>query len=658
MAQRIKTVEYALNPRLTNLATNTTLGTATRYDTPSLTLTLPENTSRTFHCVKLMITWRDAFTVATSVTGWRIGIKLGAVAFSDTDYTTAVANTSDHECSFMTHDVTSYFTTNFGSGTSQTCQVGFAMSSAAASNVNNITIKLVITYEYDDAGLTSEVKTVRIPIQSHHTTLTAAQQEFGTTGGTTNAPANQIPQLTGVGGFLPEGSVTVQRAWIEWWANDAGAATTDFALIYQIDNVTEVTHVTLEQGLNNGCFFHTHSVYDTATHVTSAAHALKARSATTGRFTNIGAVLHVTYTYNPTTTTTVCNSVMFAIGGDEIPPGFINGTTSADQDRISVNLWVPEPATVTLKQSGVLMFVTSAGGGTLTVGGGSQTDRPYTLAALVNSGGYALVHRCDHSSGWTLARGLNENVFDMFFGTAAAAVLNGGFAILNYHSGVAGTGINTHNKTVCWGISDPVTAGTTATNREIATSGQHTPVIPETNYWINRLGYDCFVRQAAATFTINILAEKQGGEHNGDGWYPIGINTYNNDGELSTCRYVFPGLSAFNRSAFDTGGMDVETSRKYRMQHISAGWGWISSMWMTYHSVTFSLTGSVTSSPGGTVTLVAHNKTRSTVVGSTSRLGNGSYTIKVYDNVDTYYVEARESGTAIGRSDDGTPTPD
>jgi hypothetical protein len=158
MTIRQKTVEFPFVTNTASLATNTTLGTATRHDFAAITVYLPEATSRTFRSVVVQVTIRDVFTTITDVTAWRIGIKLGAVAFSDTDVTQTLTNAGDH-ASFTFHlDVTSYFTSNFGSGASQTSQVGVAFATAAASNVTNITAKLIVTYDYDDSGQDTRVK--------------------------------------------------------------------------------------------------------------------------------------------------------------------------------------------------------------------------------------------------------------------------------------------------------------------------------------------------------------------------------------------------------------------------------------------------------------------------------------------------------------------
>ena len=80
-------------------------------------------------------------------------------------------------------------------------------------------------------------------------------------------------------------------------------------------------------------------------------------------------------------------------------------------------------------------------------------------------------------------------------------------------------------------------------------------------------------------------------------------------------------------------------------------------MILSYHSISYTISGTVSGSSGGTVTIVAHSKLLEEKVGETSRVGNGTYSIIWYDNTSgDIVVEARESATLVGRSDDGAPT--
>src|ERR1044071_8178186 len=147
-ANRRKTIEYAFATRITPLATNTTLATAARHDTPSLTLFIPEITSRAFLSVRLVASYRTEYAATNGISGWRMGIKLGAAAPGDTDRSFTAGNTAKRNVfDVVDLDGTSYFNANFGAGGSQSCVASLAVSTTAAANINAITLKLVVTYE-------------------------------------------------------------------------------------------------------------------------------------------------------------------------------------------------------------------------------------------------------------------------------------------------------------------------------------------------------------------------------------------------------------------------------------------------------------------------------------------------------------------------------
>lgn len=659
MATRCKTVEYVFDTSLSNLATNTALATATRLDFSAITLTIPENTSRVFKSVHVVCTWNDANTAAYNVAGIRMGIKLGAADFADTDFEpTAISNSGDHEYWEHWLDVTSYFEANFGAGTSQTAQVGLAVATGTASNIGaNITAKLVITYQFSDVSQTTRVKTVRIPIQSHHTTLTNSAQEFGTTGGTTNAPANQIPALDT---FLPENTVSIKQAWIEWTANNASAATTDIAPIYKIDAQDDVTRGTIEAALSTGSLFHDVWLLDTTTPAnanyidTSTAHAVKAYCATTARFQCFGGILHVTYTYNADDTETVLNSLVLPMPDDDVESNWVQATDGSMQNVLWFEPWIEEPGSVTIKQSGVQVRCMAAGGSVLDLAAGSQTARPYTLGALVNAGGFVVTHRVDHSSGWTLARGKNSVLFKMFTTAAANTVVYGGMLYLNYTSSKSTVDVDAHSHSTSWYLADMQTSGAVETVRTITTAAQRTPDIPETNYFLVSVGYEVSFKSSASNI-VTVLAEILAGEYQGDGWMDVLKRYAVTDGELSMFRLQGRALSMWNRTNFQTGAMDLEATRQYRVC-ASTGTHCMLRMWVTYHGITFNKTGAV-SGYGGAGTGIAvglYDTTDNLQLCVVSTTAGGGYSVDWFDDTRTYYVVVREDDTHVGRSGNWT----
>lgn len=653
-----KTVEFVFETHTGSLVTNTTLGTATRKDFPTIGLYAPETTSRAFKSVMIEINWRDAYTTVYNVSGWRIGIKLGATAVNDADFSpTAIGNTGDHEQGVVIRDVTPYFQANFGSSASQTCQVSFAMATATAANVEGITAKIIMTYEYDSTSGSVVVKTVRIPIQSHHTLLTTAMVEIGTTGGTTNAPANQIPALDT---FLPETGKNYKQMWFEMWSNDASSATTSCKPDYQIDSGASASRISANQALNTGCYYYDiwqtyyydgvnapQTVYSIPT---NAVHAFKVSCSPTSRFDTYGGLYCVTYECDRSASI-VMNSVILPV---DTNPGYVQGTSASNANYMQRTIWISEPSPVAIAQSGILVYEQSPGGATLNLAAGGQTARPYTLTALVNSGGHATMHRVDHSSGWTLARGKNDLQLRTYTSALAAVNSLAGFVYLNYTSGSARGGEKAHNHTTIWFLGGILATGATATTYEIvASSGcpTRTPNITQADYFLNGVGYELSSRNPAATNGISVFAEKLAGEFNGDGWKLLDSWPSTNDGELASYNYVAPALDNFNQDSRHAGQMNIESNRNYRIGYTTAAMPWLR-MFLTYHCNTFTVSGSF-SSPSGTgagvmVDIIRANDDAWS--GSVVSTASGSYVATVFDDVYGYYASASQDSTHIGRS--------
>jgi hypothetical protein len=646
MTLRANTVEYAF-------ATHTTaLALATRQDLAAITVDIAENTSRTFRSAYVEVHARGNETSATSLTSWLIGVKIDAVAFSDATVTSTITNTGDQQSFVFTRDVTSYFSTNF-TGTSHTVQVGVQFGAVPTIN---IAAKLVITYEYDDAAQTTRTKTVRIPIESGTTTLTNSLAEVGT---------NQIPQLTGAGSpFLPESTISVKDLFFEVMANEGHASgTTDDQLGLQIDAEAETLFGALEQSLDSSpwmCVFWKRTDLDT-----TAAHAFKARGTTTGRFPQLCAVMVVTYTYDHSASTTLLNSLMFALTTEG---GSIGGTTSGNQSKSRAHLQVQEPTTIALKQSAVLLSFNAINVAItgLNVAVNGQTHRAYTpLTALGSPAGqHTLMHRFDSGgaagSGLTIARGENTIDFAIYRTSAAAGAVGGGataVAYLNYTSGKASGGAGAHNHTTLWLISPTAPVG----NSTVYDTATFAPVVPESSYWTNTM---CLALKMmhAGRGQVTIAGEQQTGEDEEDGWHEFKSYALHSANEMGV---YTPWIHAptFDRHPgdLDTDRLAVETSRLYRISTFldpggtHGGWASLGLM-MTYHSIGISAMRAITGYAGdgsGIVVTIHHADTGEAFCQATSAVGGG-YTFTAYDDTTQFYAVAQEDGTHVGRSADFT----
>lgn len=638
MALRTKTVEYAF-------ATDTaTLAAATRRDLAAITLYIPETSSRTFRSVIVEVHVRGDETVAASMTSWLIGIKLGAAAFNDVTTTLTLTNTGDQQSHVFQRDVTSYFTSNFGAGGSQTCQVGLQFGALATANH---TVKLYITYEYDDTSATTRVKTVRIPLESNTAQLTATLANIGTT---------QIPLLDT---FLPEASKVYRRIWMEFFFNDGGNATTDFSLGVALTGGTTIGETAVyrsEQALNSAVYGKAH--WDLGALVTSATANLQARSnATASRFSLLGCVLHVTYEYDHSSSTQIINSLVLPAADETGWPG---NTAAGDRSRFERTVWIEEPGTITLAQSGLLCFINDPGTVTLNVLVGSQTARAYVMTAgSVQSGPYAFTHRIDSGSGGgafgTLARGRNVFNIDRYSTVASAGSNFSALLFLNYTSDKHTSGDGVHAHSTCWDIFDPANALTT--QRSVA-SPTALFNIPETSYYVTGLAFEVLgTMVGAAGSGIVLQAERGASEGPGAGWVDFATALIRSDAELGVQRSIGAARDEWQRwpGDPDTSRMALETTRQYRLctaTTMTMG----CRAWLTYHAITFTVSGNITGSSGGTVNIEIFRTSSGEKIGSTSRVGNGAWTFTWYDNTENVFATARESASLLGRSDDGLAT--
>jgi hypothetical protein len=660
MAQRTKTVEYVWQTG-TDLRTTVTALAGTNFYTPAaITAHLSEtDATRTIRSAELIVTARDAeTTTARRFDGVRIGIQVDAVAWSDLDLTgTGITGTGDPYTVTYVRDVTAYLVTNF-TGANHSIGARAEFETDVASNVNNITMRLRITYEYNDTSALF-TKTVRIPLEgiTGFLTTTANANLRG------SAAAGQIPALDT---FLPEANKTYRQIWFEIQAADGGAATTDFNASFSIDGATARAGATLEQVLNGSSVY-----YDiwipgggdgTGYFTLNAAHDFQAWSSLASRFERMSVVLCVTYTYDRPVSGSVLNSLILPLRATNLER--VPGTVTGDKERFEVELWVEEPATITLRQSALFLTYFSSGAGNLDVRVNAQgsTSSLYTTTALLHAGHHSLQHRIDLAHGGsaiTLARGRNVFTVDVFSsvtGNTGPSALSGYF-IINYESGIASGGEGAHNHTTFWKVWSTL-EGTIAgdTYRAVPTTNQRTPNIPEASYWLAGVGLDIKANYTGVTTggLIQLLCEALSGEHDDDGWIGFG-KVVPSDGEFGTHWAMFTSNSgdAWNRYPGDPKALlNPETARVWRF-NAAAVTQWAMTLCLTYHAITYAIAGTISASAGGTVDIAAHRADTNQRIGSTSRVGNGSYSITWYDNTINVYAHAWEDGTHLGRSANG-----
>jgi hypothetical protein len=632
MATRLKTIKYAF-PTLASL-TNNTLTTLTQT-----TIYIPEATGTvTFRSVVAHVTMDDIITATGgTLTTKTLNLRVGAASYTSVANANALTNSGENASFWLSADYTSHFTTNW-SGTSMTCdfQLQINQSTGTTLGMVNVCVTLDITYQYDDTQAT-HVKTVMIPLNAPVAGLTTSAVTYDT------APALDT--------YLPEASKTYREVFIVLQGNEhRNAATTDHTMTLNFGSST-VTTGNYEGALGSDRFFrYVWNLTAAGWSTTGSTQAFQA-SATVARVNHFQAYLVVTYEFDPSSSSTIMNSVMLPM--DLTSP--MGGTTSSDYQRGTRELFIQEPATITTSRVAFYVFWQQiAAISTLNFRIGTGSFTAYTDTASVLCGSDAAMIRND--SAFTLARGRNSLNMDVYRSDTADFGWNiSGFWIINYTSGKATDGVGAHNHTVEWGIQQNGTAAVT-TNYTISATA---PVIPETNYYIAALGTQLIV-QANNTIAPSgyvVLVERLSAE-GGMQWEPAYLDSSQTDPEIG----VFPMYSQM-KSLFqrwpndpDSHRMNLETSRRWRV-HINgstAVTAWISlSIVFTYHSINYTVSGTVSGSGGGTVNIGVWRVSGEKVL-STSRVGNGSYSLTWYDDTEDLYAEAIEDSTHMGRSDDGT----
>ncbi len=631
MAMRSKTVRYAFD------SNDSALAAATRYDFASRTLKIIETNNRRFTSVILEVTARDNSATAVSITGWLLGIKLGAVAFDDQSTSSTITNSGEHQWMPFRRNVTSYFNTNFGTGQTQTCQAGVSFTAFPSIN---ITATLIITYEFDDAGETRRMKTIPIVIDSNTTVLTATLAAVGGTGA--------IPKLTGTGGVIEETNPTIEDLYFEIVGNEATTVATDWQLGMQIDAGAEKLDGLHEQALISSTLYR--YVWRQAALDPTVAHDLNMRGTVASLMCFQRVVIWVTYSFDAASARAT-NARMWPVGFQGPSPSLSNGP-----HHYYHPFQIPEPGTITLKQSGIGLYFTIGSNQNFLMRFGTQSYRAYThTPGTVTAGAYAVSQRFDAGAvggtgGLTLTNGDNVLEMDYYSTTAYTHSCVGGMIYLLYGSDVSPSGIDAHTHSVCYAVKD---TGTSITNAISVTS--ITPNIPEPIYKLEEAGW-VFEMNALTPYTI--FSEALGNAAERDGWRMLIGELVNSDGENGAHYIHVDARRYFKRWQDDAtvGLLDPELAHDLRFYISIATWMAVD-FWMTYHSIEHYVANNIHgysgTGAGITVDLINPDGIK---VGSDVTILGGAYTIPVADTRAGHYTTARVDSTHLGRSNNGTPS--
>ena len=614
MATRLKTVEYWFPVGLT-------IPDAVATALTQITLYIPES-SPVFKSVIAQVIVADNQTVGTNVTQRQISLTLQGASASTVNNTSTLTQSGENFIHQFSGDFTAYFNSNW-SGTSRTLDCSLTINASTTGSAN-ASVQVVITYEYDDTS-TTHVKTVRIPLNSSTIAQLSAK----------GAAIDTIPALDT---YCPEASKTFRQLAIVVQGNQEAASTTDSSLSFEIDTLGAVTSTLYEKGFNSSSFYR---FSDVVTFDTSVTHNFYLWASLTD-YDHAQVYLVATYEFNASTTTRVLNSILLPMEFG----GGMGGTTSALYQRAMRDLWIQEPGTITLERAALFIFwdqLAGIAGLNMRIGTGSFVA--YSSVAAIVCGGCAAMIRNDSVS---LARGRNTLQADIYNTDATDRGYNlSSFWMLNYTSDKHTDGVGAHNHTVSWNLK---TTGTGAASTQIITAATAFD-IPEADHFKNSIGlnYIYTSNTSGNASGVHIGAERLSGE-GGLLWENVYETFGGTDAEVGIRQAWASSRSVFRRFVSgsvidaDPERLDIQTARRWRVilggncaafSHLD--------IYMTYHSITSTVAGTISGSAGGTVTLSLHRASNGEKLMETSRVGDGAYSFTWYDDTEDVYVVATEA---------------
>lgn len=633
MATRLKTVEYTM-PVLASMVDNTLTALT------SITISLPEAPSGTdFKSVIALVSAMQTATGQGNITTRRIDFSVGGATAGT--HTNSNLYTGSGEDIFVFHaaDMTSHFVANWTTGTSKSFAASVLMDGTANGIAfTNVNVTIYITYEYDDTA-TTQIKTVRIPVN-------CGTGVFGTA-----KPGTALDTIPNLSTELPEASKVYRSTYITLQGMRSSTVTTDSTITLQLDNTTAITSGIFEGGAATNYFMR--YVWDcSAVLNTASTMGFFAWGSVANTWYHMQAWLTVTYEFNATSSNDTYVSLMLPMEINS-PMG---GTTSSDYQRGDIEFFIEEPGTVTTKNIAFYSFWDQAAaiaGINQRIGTGAFVTFTDDTSSVFAGNNAAMI---ENNTAFTFARGRNSLNWDVYRTDATDLGFNtSGFWIVNYTAGKPTQGYGAANHTVFWNLG----AFFDGAANVIRTISAVAPALPETDRFYSAVGtrYLYFTNTTGNAAGVTLQVERLEAE-GGIQWESAYTDVGTTDPETGLHLTFSQVRTLFRRWGddvyADTSRMSLQTARRWRtvLANAASSFDYLDLIF-TYHSIPFTVSGNITGSSGGTVTISLHRESNGEKVLETSRVGDGSYSLTWYDNTENVYTEAYESSTKIGRSDNG-----
>lgn len=493
-----------------------------------------------------------------------------------------------------------------------------------ATTLQNLDARIFITYVAKEQS--TRIKTVAIPLQ-------------GNTGGLSTS-LTQYETIPALDTLLPEASKTYREIWFEVSGNSVSLSTTTIDLKLALDSETEYDTPSLSNGLNSACW--ERYIWSRNDMDTSTTHSFKARTSSTNNpFRCLCPVLWVTYEYDHDSSTEVINSIQIPIVEE---PGFIgNGTTNKSKELRQ--LYIQEPGTITIKNSGVLlnwMSSTNIGNISISINGISSSFFSSVTPNLA-CGQFGLMDR--KIDVVTFSRGLNNIYVDWYGSVNNQGAGLAGIAFINYTSGIHEEGDGAHNKTLWFHMLDMTTASQASTI-------SFSPPLICSCYWLNGIGYRWSQLTDAADKGMVLNVEINSDESIEDGKETIFSQFSQSDAEMSYIDSWVRSRSYFKRhfNDADTSRLNLLTNRRYFTQSSDATHDTLTQL-LTIHQIAYTISGTISgySGDGSGITVELHRSDTDECIGRTTTKTGGTYSFVWFDNTIPVYAHVVD-GNKVGRS--------
>jgi hypothetical protein len=530
-------------------------------------------------------------------------------------------------------DVTKLFQDTF-TGTSHTFDFRFAAFNSLSFTGTNQQVagELYITYAADEQN--TRIKSVVIPLNiTDNTSLTTSLASIG---------SNEIPQLST---YLPEASKTIRNFYIVVTGNDQiiTPITTEYRI--KVGSSSDRYYPHTAGGITGTIL---KAIYVDDNISTSTTHDIQmAVTSRQGNFRNWTMYAVVTYEYDASTTTRTINSIILP---------FETSSTILPQDdplypeRIRKSFYIQEPGTINNVRIGSYISFADPNSPILRMKDMNESSYKQLtfVAPSVNSGNFRYGTRLSTT---TLNKGLNTIGIDLYGENQAASTpscyYTCGYFIVNYHSDVYSGGLEKHNKT----ISCLHQLQRTSNGKNYAFNKLSNPLA---SYFINDFGIwgDMFAFAVNATISIDnrfIYEDTNQKYVFGAGGCVIDNNEHMHYDVIVSDRGIvkkYPNDPKRPVNIFSDGRFLTE----YGTVQVVGGSQTIASC----HEITYTISGNITGSSGGTVDLMLMDFSTDEVLLHSSRVGNGSYSFTWYDDTRDVYVVAIESDTKKGISKQAT----